>query len=91
MNASRPSPTPMPQSAVALGLGSVPVSSSWLARVAYDAERAVLQLELHSGAVYQYFHVPLQTYQDLLQADSCGVYFNHHIRGPYPCTALHRA
>ena len=91
MNASRPNPTPMPEGAVVLGPCSVPVPSSLLASVAYDAERAILQLELRSGAVYQYFHVPLQTYQDLLQADSRGVYFNHHIRGLYPYTVLRRA
>jgi KTSC domain-containing protein len=91
MKDSRSNPSALPESAVLLGLCSVAVSSNLLARVAYDAERAILQLEFCSGGVYEYFPVPLQIYHDLLQADSCGVYFNHHIRGRYPYTALRRA
>ena len=58
----------------------VAVQSSLLAGVAYDHDQAVLQLEFRAGTVYQYFQVPRQTYQDLLQADSKGNYFNHNIR-----------
>lgn len=91
MNASRPSLIPIPEGAEVPGRCSVPLVSSLLASVAYDAERAVLQLELRSGAVYQYLKVPLQIYQDLLQAGSHGVYFNRHIRGLYPYTVCRRA
>lgn len=73
MNRSLPTPIP-------LGLHPLPVPSSLLARVAYDHDRGILLLEFHSGAVYQYFHVPLQSYQELWQADSHGAYFNRHVR-----------
>jgi hypothetical protein len=69
---------------VAFGLRPLPhplaVQSRLLASVAYDQERAILQLEFGYGAVYQYFGVPVQSYRELLQAASHGVYFNRHIR-----------
>ena len=43
---------------VALGLHPLPVASSLLGSVAYDHDRAILQLEFGSGAVYQYFAFP---------------------------------
>ena len=76
MNHSGPIPIPP-------GLHSLPTPSSLLARVTYDQDRAILQLELHSGALYQYFQVPLQSYVELWQADSHGVYFNRHIRNSF--------
>jgi hypothetical protein len=70
---------------------TVTVESSALAKVAYDSQRATLQVEFRDGAVYQYFGVPLHTYQELLQADSKGDYFNRHIRSPFPHTILRPA
>ena len=58
----------------------IPVDSSLLASVAYDATAAVLQLELRSGSNYRYFGVPRTTYEALLAADSKGTYFNGFIR-----------
>jgi KTSC domain len=60
------------------------VDSSSLAKLAYDTQRAILQVEFRDGSVYQYLGVPPQTYQDLLRADSKGAYFNRHIRSPFP-------
>ena len=56
------------------------VSSSLLESVGYDPEEDVLEVELESGAIYQYRDVPEETYEELLAADSLGRYFNHHIR-----------
>ena len=58
-----------------------PVSSSLLASVGYDPTEQVLEVELQDGKIYQYRDVPEATYQNLLNADSLGRYFNHHIRG----------
>ena len=65
-------------------MDTVAVESSSLAKVAYDNQREILQVEFRDGSVYQYLGVPLQTYQNLLRADSKGGYFNHHIRRPFP-------
>ena len=64
------------------------VQSSLLASVAYDHERDILQLEFGDGAVYQYFGVPIQSYQELMQAASHGAYFNRHIRSLFPYVLL---
>jgi len=64
---------------------SVELQSSLLARAAYNHGLAILRLELCSGDIYHYFHVPHQTYQDLLDAESKGVYFNRYIRNAFRC------
>jgi hypothetical protein len=90
VNRSLATSIPVPATVV-LGLPSLPVSSSLLASVAYDDDRAILQLEFSSGAVYQYFGVPRRRYQDLLQADSLGAYFNRHLRNFFRYALLHPA
>ena len=72
-------------------MNAVAVESSSLAKVAYDAQQAILQVEFCDGSVYQYAGVPLQTYQDLLRADSKGAYFNHYIRTLFPHAILRAA
>jgi KTSC domain len=69
----------------------VAVESSLLANVSYDEPRAILTVEFRAGAVYRYTNVPLQIFQDLLQAGSKGAYFNHHIRGLHPYSMLQHA
>ena len=59
------------------------VSSSNLASVGYDPGNLILEIEFHKGAIYQYFDVPDNIYQGLMQADSKGTYFNSHIRNDY--------
>lgn len=44
----------------------------------------VLEIEFESGRVYQYFDVPQDIYDAVLQSDSKGRYFNTHIRGKFP-------
>jgi len=66
----------------------VAVQSRLLATMAYDNDRAILQLEFRGGTVYQYFQVPRQIHQNLLQADSKGAYFNRHIRNVFCCARL---
>ena len=57
-----------------------PVDSSNLASVGYDPKLKVLEVEFHSGAVYQYFGVELKIYDQLMYAHSKGQYFNRNIR-----------
>jgi hypothetical protein len=59
------------------------LESTTLAKVAYDADRAVLQLEFRDRAVYQYFGVPAEVHEALLCASSKGGYFNRVIRGRF--------
>lgn len=62
----------------------VPVESSTLASVGYDATNLMLELEFRSGEVYQYSAVPHRFYRELLDAESKGSFFNRHIRPRFP-------
>lgn len=59
------------------------VSSSNLASIGYDAENEILEVEFNHGGVYQYFDVPEDVYQELMDAPSHGVYFSANIRNDY--------
>ena len=61
----------------------VHLHSTVLEAAAFHHQEALLELAFASGAVYHYFGVPAQTYQDLLSAESKGGYFNHHIRNRF--------
>jgi hypothetical protein len=60
------------------------LNSTGLQAATYQDQSALLELEFRSGAIYQYFGVPAQTYQELLLAESKGAYFHRHIRDRFP-------
>lgn len=59
------------------------VESSNLASIGYDAENEILEIEFNHGGVYQYFDVPENVYEELMNADSHGRYFVHNIKDDY--------
>lgn len=65
-----------------------PVSSSNLRSVGYDPVNMVLEIEFHSGAVYQYRGVPLHTHAGLMGAGSHGTYFHMYIKNAYSYTRV---
>lgn len=61
----------------------VPVSSSNLASVGYDATSQTLRIQFKSGT-YDYFGVPSHIHQGLMNASSKGTYHDTYIKkGPY--------
>ena len=60
-----------------------PVESSNLASVGYDTDNKILEIEFNHGGVYQYFDVPQDVYDELMNADSHGKYFVHNIKDEY--------
>jgi KTSC domain len=60
------------------------LESTLLASALYDPVRRHLEVVFRSGERYLYFQVPPHCYQHLLEADSKGAYFNHHIRNHFP-------
>ncbi len=60
--------------------GRIPVVSSNIASVGYDAEKKVLEIEFHHGAVYQYFNVPKRIYEELMSSPSPGAYFMNELK-----------
>ncbi|WP_235505276.1 KTSC domain-containing protein [Acidovorax sp. Leaf160] len=62
----------------------VPVSSSNLTSVGYDAASSTLRIAFLNGGIYEYFGVPSSVHAGLMSASSHGSYFDTHIKkGPY--------
>lgn len=58
----------------------IPVASSNLKSVGYDANMQTLEIEFHGGRIYQYFGVPQSIYDKLISASSHGKYFAAKIK-----------
>ncbi|MEZ4817538.1 MAG: KTSC domain-containing protein [Flavobacteriaceae bacterium] len=56
------------------------VESSNLASIGYDAYNEILEIEFNHGGVYQYFDVPENVYEELMNASSHGQYFDRNIK-----------
>jgi hypothetical protein len=57
--------------------------SSNIARLIYDDQNGVLQIEFHSGAKYEYLDISYDIWNMLISAPSVGKFFNSTIRGVY--------
>ena len=62
------------------GLPRVPVRSSTLASVGYDARSQTLEVEFKRGTVYQYYGVPAGVYEGLMRAQSHGHYLDRYVK-----------
>ncbi|MGY4225017.1 hypothetical protein ACVMIH_002378 [Bradyrhizobium sp. USDA 4503] len=60
-----------------------PVTSSNVAEVGYDPNSRILEVQFKTGAVYQYFDVPQQLYDELWRASSIGGFINSNLKGHY--------
>jgi len=58
----------------------IPVESSNLASVGYDSVTSTLEIEFLGGGIYQYFAVPQEIYDGLMNAASKGSYLHHNIK-----------
>lgn len=56
------------------------VSSSNLVSVGYDSTSRTLEIEFHSGGIYQYLGVPISVYNGLMNAGSHGQYFDAYVK-----------
>lgn len=66
-----------------------PVQSSNLVSVGYEPDTSTLEVEFHSSGIYQYFGVPAETHQALMDAGSKGNYFNHNVKNAgYQCARV---
>jgi hypothetical protein len=66
----------------------IPVVSSSLATVGYDASSSTLDVEFTSGAVYRYYGVSSAEHDGLMSAGSHGRYFVANIRNNHPYLRL---
>lgn len=63
-----------------------PVDSRLIRSVGYDPASSILEIEFTDeghGHIYAYYDVPYSTYEELLDAESKGRYFNELIRDLY--------
>lgn len=60
----------------------VPASSN-IKRLAYDDEKALLEVEFRNGRKYQYNSVPISVWVNFLASKSKGKYFSKYIKGQY--------
>lgn len=66
-----------------------PVSSSDLLSVGYEEESQILEIEFLKGGIYQYYGVPIDIYNGLMNAGSKGSYFHQNIKkGGYSCNKV---
>jgi len=61
-------------------MNRTPVESRNLASVGYEVETSTLEIEFHNGGIYQYFGVPENVYQELMNASSKGTYFDQNVK-----------
>ncbi len=59
------------------------VSSTAIKTISYDPKRQELRLTFESDRAYVYEGVQVDTYEELLSAESKGGYFNRNIRDAY--------
>jgi hypothetical protein len=48
--------------------------------VGYNENSKILEIEFHSGLVYEYLGVPPKVYKDLMSSDAVGKYFSDKVR-----------
>lgn len=56
------------------------VESSNINSIGYDAANEILEIEFNHGGVYQYSDVPKNVYEELINADSHGSFFDRNIK-----------
>jgi KTSC domain-containing protein len=66
----------------------VALNSTLLQSAGYQDQLTLPELESRNGAVYHYFDVSPQTFQELLRAESKGAYFNASIRHRFACSGI---
>lgn len=69
-----------------------PVTSSNLHSVGYSKTQNSLVVKFKSsGRIYAYENVPLAVYQDLMNANSKGIFFDSEIKGSYVTKEIHES
>lgn len=64
-------------------MNMIPVVSTNLSAVGYDAIAKTLVIAFYHGGVYEYYGVPKSEYTGLLESESKGKYFHAHIKDVY--------
>jgi hypothetical protein len=65
---------------LAIILERQPVKSFTLRSVGYDESTKTLEIEFHTGVVYQYSGVPAKVHADLMHSAEIGKFFSEKVR-----------
>lgn len=57
--------------------------SSRILKMSYIKSKKLLTITFNSGAIYEYYDVPMEVTDGIIQADSLGKYFDKNIKGIY--------
>jgi len=68
----------------------IPVESSMIQAVGYDAKTRTLEVLFNSGRLYGYEGVPPEVYEELMASDSKGGYMRSEIIDMYPEFSISR-
>ena len=60
------------------------VASSNIASIGYDDYTQTLEVEFLNGTIYQYYDVPSNLHEQLMQEGSKGRFLNTYIKNAYP-------
>jgi hypothetical protein len=60
------------------------VTSSNIMSIGYDDSTNTLEIEFLTGGIYEYYNIPIDTYNELMNASSIGSYFSRNIRNIFP-------
>jgi hypothetical protein len=66
----------------------IPVVSTNIRSIGYDADSQTLEVEFNNGSIYQYAGVSQYDHEGMINADSKGKYLNANIKGRYPFVKL---
>ena len=61
------------------------VNSSAIRAVGYDSPMQRMCITFEQGHTYDFCGVPLEVYEELMNAPSKGAYYNAHIKDRYQC------
>jgi hypothetical protein len=64
-------------------LERLPVKSCILRSVGYDDAMKNMEIEFHSGLIFQYSGVPSKVYSDLISSNAVGKYFSEKVRNRF--------
>ena len=64
------------------------VESSMLYAVGYNSKTRTLEVVFNTGGIYQYYDVPPEEYEGLMEAESKGRYMHEYIIDVYPWSQI---
>lgn len=61
-----------------------PVASSNISSIGHDEPSQTLEVEFTNGAIYQYYNVTQELFEQLMQSGSKGQFLAYQIKNLYP-------